>query len=100
MTLSTPNVVQQIQQETKYKDNNSDDLCSTSNNSRQAQKFNIPDVLVNSPSRNTQSSKQGLLSECTVLIDSEAWRAPFTILKRALEYSEVSRFLLILQIRT
>ena len=35
----------------------SDDSHITSNNSSEAQEFNIPNILENSPSRNTQSSK-------------------------------------------
>ena len=50
MMLSTLSLVQQIPQETKHRDNISG---STLNN--KAQKFTIPDVLVNSPSRCTQS---------------------------------------------
>ena len=46
MTLSTLSVVQLISQETSHKDNISDDSSSTSNNSSQAQEFNILDVLV------------------------------------------------------
>ena len=68
MTLSTLRVVAQIiPQETKHRDN-------ISNNSTQAQELNIPDVLVNSPSCNTQSSKQGLSSQCnTPLSIMEHW---------------------------
>ena len=60
MTLSTLIVVQQISQETKHRDIISDKTGSTSNNSSQAHEFNIPDIIVNSPSRNPRSSKQGL----------------------------------------
>ena len=58
--LSTLSVVQQIQQEINHKDNIFEDSHSTSNNSSQVQEFNIPEVRVNSPSRNFQSSKQTL----------------------------------------
>ena len=61
--LSTLSVVQQIPQKTKHGDNISDDSRSTSNNSSQAQEFNIPDVVANSPSRNARCSKQSLSSE-------------------------------------
>ena len=64
MTLSTLSVVMQIPQETKHRNNISDDSRSASNNSNQAQDFNIPDIFVNSPSHNTQSSKQDLSSQC------------------------------------
>ena len=68
MTLSTLSVVQQILKETKQWDNISNDSRGASNNRSQAQKFNIPDVHVNSPSCNIQSLKQGLsLSSVTVL---------------------------------
>ena len=64
-TLYTLSVEQQIPQETKDRENIS---RRNTNNSSQAQEFNILDVLVNSPSRNTQSSKQGMsLSSVTVL---------------------------------
>ena len=55
MTLSTLAVVQQISLETKYRDNIS---RSTSNNSNQAQKFNLPDVLVRVRVENDHSWKQ------------------------------------------
>ena len=63
MTLSPLNVVQQIPQETKHRDNASSNSCSTSNNSCEAQDFNIPVMLVNSLSHTTQNSKQGLKSQ-------------------------------------
>ena len=55
MTLFTLRVVQQIQQETKHKDNISDDSRSSTYNSSQAQKSNVQDVFVNSMSRSAQS---------------------------------------------
>ena len=61
MTLFTLSVVQQIPRESNHRDFIS---RSTLNNSSQAQEFSIPVVLVNSPKRNIQSSKQGLSSEC------------------------------------
>ena len=61
MTLSTLSVVQQTPLETKHRDNIS---RSTLDNSSKAQEFNIQDILVNSPSHDTQSSKKSLLSEC------------------------------------
>ena len=54
MTLSTFNVVRQIPQETKRRKNISRNL---SNNSSQVQEFNVPDVLLNSPSRNKNELK-------------------------------------------
>ena len=65
MTLSKLTVVQQTPQEIKHSENIS---RSNSNNSSQAQEFNISDVLVNNLSRNTQISKQSVsLSNVTVL---------------------------------
>ena len=58
MTLFTLSVVQQIPQETKHRDIIS---RSTSNNSSQAQEFNLPDVPTDSQSRNDHSSKQAEL---------------------------------------
>ena len=63
MTLSAMSIIQQIPLETKYRDNIS---RSTSNNSTQADEFNISDVLVNSPIRNTQSSKRALSPSVTL----------------------------------
>ena len=68
MLLSIFSKVRQISQEIKRSDNISDDLRRTSSNSGQAQDFNIPDVLVNSPSYNAQSSKQVLFSQCDSLL--------------------------------
>ena len=58
MTLSTRSVEQQISQETKHRDNISDYSRSISNNSNQTQEFNIQYIIVNSPNRNSQRSKQ------------------------------------------
>ena len=55
MTLSTLSVEQKIPQGTKHRYNISEDSCSTSSSSSQLQEYNIPDVLINSPNRNTQS---------------------------------------------
>ena len=100
MTLFTLSVDQQIPQETKHRANIS--RC-TSNNSSQAQEFNIPDVLENSLSHNTQSSKQALSLSLLLVwqssIYSKAWLAKFTILQKILEYAAVIRFLLVLQTR-
>ena len=86
MTLSTFSVVQQIPQEIKHRDNISH---STSNDSTLAQEFDIPDKIVNSPSRNTQSSKQGFLSESN---------APLFIVKLVVQNSQFcQRFWNILQ---
>ena len=63
MALSRLSAVQQISQETKHRDNISDDSRSTSNNSSQEREFNIPGVFANSSRRNAQSSKQGFSSE-------------------------------------
>ena len=98
MTLPTLSVIQQIPQEIKYRYIIS---RSTSNNISQAQEFNIPDLLVNSPSRDIQSSKQSFLSLLVwpSSFYSKAWRAKFPISPKVLKYSAVSRFLLVLQTR-
>ena len=77
MTLSTLSVVQLISQETSHKDNISDDSSSTSNNSSQAQEFNILDVLVNSPSLSTQSSKQGVSRPSVMRLYRGTWQSQF-----------------------
>ena len=57
IALSTLSVVQQILLKTQRRDNISDDKRSTSKNSSQVQELNLPNVLLNSSSRNTQSLK-------------------------------------------
>ena len=65
MTLSTLSVVQQISQETEHRDNISNESRSTSKNSRQAQEFNISDVIVKqSESQNSELKARCLSSEC------------------------------------
>ena len=64
MTLSPPNLIQEIPQKTKYSGNVTEDSCKSSSNSSQALEFNIPDKIANSPSQTTQNSKEGFLSQC------------------------------------
>ena len=88
--------IQQIPKETDYRVNIPDVSRSTSNNSSQAQEFNVPDKLLNSLSHTTQTSSQGLPSQCdTPLFIIE--HVKFTISPMVLENSLVSRFLLVLK---
>ena len=98
-TLSALSVVQQIPQETKHRDI-SNASGSTSNNRSQAQVFHIPDLLVNSPSCNSQSSNQNLSPQCNtpLFIMELVWRN-FTISPMVLEHSAVTRFLLVSRTR-
>ena len=70
MTLSPLNVVQQIPQETKHRDNIS---RSTSNNSSQAQECKFPDVLV----RHSETKWSQL--KASEAIYSGTWREKFTM---------------------
>ena len=55
-------------QKIKHRGNFCNGSCSTSNYSSQVQELNIPDIFVNSLSHNTQSWKQGLLSQYDSLL--------------------------------
>ena len=76
MTLSSFSVVQQIPKETKHRDIIS---CSTSNNSSQAQEFNLPDA------HETVRAEKRLKLKASGVICSEAWSAKFTISPVVLE---------------